>query len=519
MVCSVSLFLRAKKCWQCVLSVIIVGVLLPSSYARLVPITILCTTDLHGCVHGNDNGGGLLRCATLIQQVRDDSPNVLLFDCGDLFQGTAESMFTEGKIMVFLLNQLEYDAWVLGNHDFDWGISALAELHDMAQVPMLAANMYVPGNRLNPFPNVVSDTLMMVDGVRISIAGLTTPGIPTWLTRDRLEDLQFRDSIETLEALLPRLREQDPDIMLLLVHQGLSPGGDDHANQVREIARRFPDFDIILGGHVHELIPGTYLDDTFYFQADCRGSGVGCMELMYDTVRDRVDRLQYEFLEADDSVPRDLTLLDPWTNQLLLVEEDLQTCIGVAASSFPGHISKNGESPAQRLICRAMCQATHADVAIMGMPSFRGLKEGRISIEDVWDFIPYENMLEILYLTPSEIKTVLEENAAYRKTSHFLAVYGVCYRLHRSASIGQRVQQMRYPDGEHIHPRKRLKCVVSSYALASGGGRFKELRKLAGKPEVRHESTGKDMRECLIEYIKRNSPLEDFGESWVTVVE
>ena len=101
---------------------------------RARTISIFHTTDLHGRIlptstyEGLDDVGGLARCATCIRQWRKESPHSLTVDIGDLVQGTAVSLARDGKVMVELINRLGYDAWALGNHDFDWGPEALDEI-------------------------------------------------------------------------------------------------------------------------------------------------------------------------------------------------------------------------------------------------------------------------------------------------------------------------------------------------------------------------------------------------------
>src|SRR5437773_3603883 len=84
-----------------------------------VCISILHTTDLHGHIlpasdyDGNPDRGGL---------ARRQNPNSILIDIGDVYQGTDVGLRTRGEVMIDLFNHLEYDAWIIGNHEFDWGI-------------------------------------------------------------------------------------------------------------------------------------------------------------------------------------------------------------------------------------------------------------------------------------------------------------------------------------------------------------------------------------------------------------
>src|SRR5580704_13842583 len=97
-----------------------------------VRISILHTTDLHGHIlptsdyAGNVDLGGLARCATQIRRWRRQNRNSILIDAGDVYQGTDVSLRTNGALMIDLFNYLKYDAWIIGNHEFDWGIEIFA---------------------------------------------------------------------------------------------------------------------------------------------------------------------------------------------------------------------------------------------------------------------------------------------------------------------------------------------------------------------------------------------------------
>jgi len=90
-------------------------------------ISILHTTDLHGHIlpttdyAGNADLGGFARCATQIRRWRRQNRNSILIDAGDVYQGTDVSLRTNGSLMIDLFNYLKFDAWIVGNHEFDWG--------------------------------------------------------------------------------------------------------------------------------------------------------------------------------------------------------------------------------------------------------------------------------------------------------------------------------------------------------------------------------------------------------------
>src|SRR3981189_777959 len=116
-----------------------------------VCISILHTTDLHGHIlptidYGrNPDLGGFARCATQIRRWRRNNPNTILIDLGDVYQGTDVALRTKGALMIDLFNYLKYDAWILGNHEFDWGIESFSDALQRSTMPVLAANSLLNG--------------------------------------------------------------------------------------------------------------------------------------------------------------------------------------------------------------------------------------------------------------------------------------------------------------------------------------------------------------------------------------
>jgi 5'-nucleotidase len=121
---------------------------------RVRTISVIHTTDLHGHVRptrsydGLGGLGGLARCATCIRQWRRANPDSLLVDVGDVYQGTKVGRDTGGLAMIRLFNQLGYDAWVIGNHDFDWGRETLERALAESRMDVLTGNLAVDGKPL-----------------------------------------------------------------------------------------------------------------------------------------------------------------------------------------------------------------------------------------------------------------------------------------------------------------------------------------------------------------------------------
>ena len=514
---------------------IILLLLEPQLFAREVPIVILHTCDLHGNVlptenyEGRTNLGGIARCATAIQEVRQREKNVLLVDVGDTIQGAAVSYLTDGQVMVKALNHLHYDAWIWGNHEFDWGLDKLAACARAAQMPILNANVKLTTttgavaaveilSRLKPY------ILREIDGVKIGIVGLNTPGIPNWSRPRLLEGLRFSDSVEELKPIVPALRRAGAQVLVLVCHQGYRDGGDDHANQVNAIAHNYPEFDVIIGGHTHRNFPEFKVSNVLYCQANYFGIHLGRVDLVFDTEKNRVSRRSSKTILMDDQVPVDpgmLNLLGPEIDQS---QKMLATVIGEAAGDFDLRGAPKRETPIHGLVFEAIADALRAqgmkvDAIVHGILERRAtLSSGPITIGDIWKMIPYENTIGVANLTPQQFREILEEDAAAFEKREFRGVWGVKWTFDPEASEGKRVVSLLLPDGVPLKVDARLAVAFNSYDLASGGLRWKKLRAIVDKPDVKLAEYDIQTRQAVIDYIrKRGTIVPTVGDWWRVV--
>src|ERR1700735_5214109 len=142
-------------------------------------ITLLATNDLHGNLFPYDYytaqpaGRGLAKIATLIQAARAENPNNLLIDCGDTIQGTPlEAVYQEKggaglehdspplkqDPMMLAMNAIGYDAMVVGNHEFNFGLKNLAKARGDAHFPWISSNILGSGETA-PFPPYFTKTI------------------------------------------------------------------------------------------------------------------------------------------------------------------------------------------------------------------------------------------------------------------------------------------------------------------------------------------------------------------------
>ncbi len=494
------------------------GLLAVWSYADEVALTLLYTTDLHGHIsgvtseHKAELAGGLLRCATLIQEARHQNPDLLLLDGGDLFQGAAESFLTRGAKVMEIVKALGYDALVIGNHEFDWGFANLARLYAQAPMPILASNVKASaGPAAQAFP-ISPFMLKEVAGARVIVVGLANPATPLWNRPRLLGGLTFEKSLPALRRIMPAVRAQHPDVLVLVAHQGWRKWGDDAANEINAIARAFPEIDVIFGGHTHTPIEGRDLRGAIYIQPGAHGLWLAKVGLQVDRQRHCVTGRTAELISVDSSIAPAADLEKSCAEALLQTRRYLNQEIGQAASALPPASVHPGQSAVQTLLAGAIAEAVQAEVVFHRTLTSATLKAGSIRMRDVWRIMPYENSIAVAQLNLAELREILEENSRYLKTEQFRGVYGITYEIAAPPTPGSRTYRVRdicLASGRKLKATERIKVAFNSHDLASAGGRFPRLRQLVDRPTSRLEETDADVREAVVAYIRAHQPLAE----------
>ena len=240
-------------------SAAVIGSVAPEAFAakKVSMLTILHTNDVHSRLDpfpmdGSRNAGrgGVSRRATLIRQIRQKQKNVLLFDAGDIFQGTPYFNIYKGEPEILAMNQLGYDAGTIGNHDFDGGIDNMVTQFGKATFPLLITN-YDFGNtvldgRTKPYQ------VFTKDGIRVGVFGL---GIrPDGLVpKDAYRETKYLDPIEIGNDMAAQLRrEQKCDYVICLSHLGFKYDRPTVSDTV--LAAQTRHIDGIIGGHTHTFL-------------------------------------------------------------------------------------------------------------------------------------------------------------------------------------------------------------------------------------------------------------------------
>jgi 5'-nucleotidase len=223
-------------------------------------ITILHTNDVHSHIDPfgpndgrNANKGGVARRATLVESIRQENPNTLLFDAGDIFQGTPYFNYYGGELEFKLMSMLKYDLATIGNHDFDNGIDGLYAQLPHADFEFVSANY--------DFSNTIMDThvkpykTFIRDGIKIGVFGLGIK-LDGLVEKRMYKETAYNDPIGIAQDMSRILKtEQNCDLVICLSHIGYYYKKFPEKVSDLNLAKATKDIDLIIGGHTHTFLP------------------------------------------------------------------------------------------------------------------------------------------------------------------------------------------------------------------------------------------------------------------------
>jgi 5'-nucleotidase / UDP-sugar diphosphatase len=489
-----------------------------------VCISILHTTDLHGHIlptsdyDGNPDRGGLARCATQIRRWRRENPNSILIDVGDVYQGTDVSLRNKGALMIDLLNHLEYDAWVVGNHEFDWGMECFEHALQQSNMPVLAANMLMEGklagdfsDAKHPIEKIQPFILKEIAGIKLAIIGVTTPGMPFWLWPQFTRGLDFRHPVEPVRRAIATAKNRGADATVLTGHMGLKTrtGGDDFANTVMALTSEFPETAVFIAGHTHQDIPNRLTNGVLFTQADHFGIHVGRVDLFFDRNSKKLLRRGAMCELMGSRVGLDHVIVSRAKSQLAESDAALSEPIGELAETLRGRSHPGRPSDLERLIGAAIMEALlERKVAVDGVmhgtfDDKTDLVAGPKTVNDMWNVIPYENYIVTAQLSPEEIRIAMEEVFTSHEERNLLG-----FEV-KTEGRGDdcKIVSIALANREPLDRNRKYIIAFNSFDARSGGHHFMKLRTFLERPEANCVLYPVQTRDALISYFQRHNTV------------
>ena len=519
---------------------LVAAVLLAAGATRAqqrVELTVLFTSDLHAHVLPVDDlrdkpaAGSLAQVASLVARVRAESPNTVLLDGGDAIQGTPLGYYAIAAAgapgedpTIAAMNLVGYDAAVVGNHEFNFGLDVLRRSLGQSRFPWLAANL--DGADAAKLP-VRDEVVVERGGVRIGVLGLTNPNVPHWEPPEHWRGLSFRDPVATAAARLPALHAR-ADVVLVVVHSGFErdlDSGEDNGSGVENFAWRLaqlPGIDLLLTGHTHRSIPPRALGKTVVAQPGRWAEMVTRVDL--DLERDgghwrmagwRGDNLPVGGEPADVRV----TAAVAAAHEHAVAE--LSRPIGALAAPLTVTSFPIADDPGVDLIHAVQLEASGAQLSLaapLGMAKVV-FPAGPITPRLVQALYPYANTLVVVRLTGAQLADVLEHAvrgiagvdcrppagcALLRDPRvppyNFDTLEGATYEVDPAAPAGHRIRALRI-GGAPVGAEASFTVAINSYR-ASGGGGYPHLARAPRVKEI-----DRPIADLIVEYFLRHGTV------------
>jgi len=492
-------------------------------------LAVLSTTDMHGRiwdVNPLDNStvyNSMLSAATIIEQTRSGNDFSIVIDNGDLIQGSAMTSYNVNaqagveNPMAIALRYIGYDAFVPGNHEFNYTLSIQEKFYDIllddtgtypnAPVTPIAANILdkVTEAVADPFkPYIIREFTVGAETFKVGILGFENVNVPNWDPEAHYEGMKFSSDANVEQSYVyewetrwrDELQSEGCDIVVISMHTGRGSENFSKENQARYFIENSSGFDLVIGGHDHSARVEIYNDangEPVYF---VNGGGSNVTETLITLSGDgtyTVDASRNISLGSRNSVVTPdaglVALMEPYYDAtVLFVEEPIGTLAGEWDNI--GNFFVN-QADGQNLVHEAQLWAAYAvggaDVSISGPVNRSSWQPGQlfaadaetanISLKDLYMLYRYDNNLYyVIEMTGAQLKSWMEETAKYYSVNSSGNVtgsgfgldtfYGVSYDVYAGNPVGSRVQNITY-NGQPLSDTEILKVALCSYRLSA----------------------------------------------------
>ena len=469
--------------------------------SEIVDVTILGTSDIHGHFMPWDYAsdklnmkGSLSQIATKVKAIRDEQENVILVDAGDTIQGNFVETFKDEPTdpMMLGFNEMKYDIWVLGNHEFDFGLDVLNRSLTQFKGTSLAGNI----KREDGNPFLPAYKIIEKNGIKIGMIGMDTPMTQVFAEgTNRLEGMTFTNPSLEVKKVIKQIDDK-VDAIVLVAHMGLDNENNIEATGVSDIANDNPEIDAIVAGHMHTRIDKATVNGVIITEPDKYGRALSRIDLQFEEKNGQFtlvnkDSFTYKIkgVESDEKMEE---LYAPYHKRLRenanrVVAELLGVDL-VPENEIKGipqvHIQDTGISALFQEA--SMHYAPLANVIALQIDNdMAELDVGKIKAKDIaYNYQYAGGEITVYDMTGKELKTYMEWSAGYfnsvkegdvtysfdldrrsskYSTNDFFA--GVTYTIDLTKPAGQRITNLEFDDGKVITDITPIRIGMNSYRM------------------------------------------------------
>ena len=483
-----------------------------TAMAQEVNIKLLGTSDIHGRVvpwsYGadvEDKSGSYAQIATYVKDVRKNNKNVVLVDVGDAIQDNQVDVFAKDKKyykdhpIPKVLNEMKYDIFVLGNHEFNFGMKALDEILKDIKAKKLTANFY---HKKNDKRYIDATTIIEKDGVKLGIIGLSTP-MSAKFEEDtgNLKDMKFTSPTEEARTQVEKLKAKGVDAIIVIAHMGIENENKIPDTGMRDVINAVDGIDVVIAGHMHKDVPSETIKNTLITEPHRYGTVVSEVDLTFDIndkkevklVKKESKTVPVKELEADKKIAE---IYKPYHEKL---RELNNVVIGQTENEMVPQETKHGVSAAfskdtglSSFINDVEQHYSGADVVTFSFDHQKArMDKGNIKKKDIIFNYRYAGGDVTVYeMTGKQLKEYMEWSANYfdtiqpadteyrynaeRKKSKYVTYDifgGVNYKIDLRNPQGSKIVGLTLADGKPVTDDMKLKVGMNSYRFAQLNGK------------------------------------------------
>ena len=510
-------------------------------------LRILSTSDIHGCILAKnyaDNskvGYGLSVASNIIKEKKNK--NTILIDVGDDLQGNPLMYFHQlnrkdyPNPLAKVFNYLNYDYFVPGNHDFNYGLDYLEDFIKAIKAKTLCSNIYSSSDEyLFKYPYDIKE---FENGPKVGIIGLTTQYIPNWENPSFIKDIKFINAYESLKSTVKKLRKE-VDLVVVAYHGGferdLSTNKpyvvDTGENLGSKIINNIKGIDVLITAHQHRKI-SEIAKDVLIIQSGSKGESVGMIDIEFSyedkwTIKNKTSAL----IKSED-YPEDENITNLVKETETACQEFLDKKIGNVVldnlkveDMFNARLNKH---PIVTFINQVQLEYSKAMISATSLPNEVTGFSKVITVRNVLSTYVYANTLSVLEVSGEILKRILEKNAEYficedgepkinprfyyPKMQHYNydMFDGIDYIIDVSEPFGKRIKELKYKNAS-ISDDQKFSFVVNNYR-ASGGGDFVEYKNLRVIRQIPF-----DITELIIDYIVKHGNLKIENKNNIKII-
>ena len=483
-----------------------------TAMAQEVNIKLLGTSDVHGRIvpwsYGadiEDKSGSYAQIATYVKDVRKNNKNVVLVEVGDAIQDNQIDVFAKDKKyykdhpIPKVLNEMNYDIFVLGNHEFNFGMKELDEILKDIKAKKLTANFY---HKKNDKRYIDATTIIEKDGVKLGIIGLSTP-MSAKFEEDtgNLKDMKFTSPTEEARTQVEKLKAKGVDAIIAVTHMGIDNENNIPDTGMRDVINAVDGIDVVIAGHMHKDVPSETIKNTLITEPHRYGTVVSEVDLTFDIndkkevklVKKESKTVPVKALEADKKI---VEIYKPYHEKL---RELNNVVIGQTANEMVPQETKHGVSAAfskdtglSSFINDVEQHYSGADVVTFSFDHQKArMDKGDIKKKDIIFNYRYAGGDVTVYeMTGKQLKEYMEWSANYfdtiqpgdteyrynaeRKKSKYVTYDifgGVNYKIDLRNPKGSKIVDLTLADGKPATDDMKLKVGMNSYRFAQLNGK------------------------------------------------